>query len=132
LKRQGDGKVIIGGIFKAYNGVNVDNITRINPNIAGNQSRSAGFTDEVDINYNEENIKVFPNPSTDIFNFDLSDTLQDYSTISVYNLLGETVYQSELLSKTNNAIDLSSLNNGYYIARIANDSTSVQVKIIKK
>jgi uncharacterized delta-60 repeat protein len=85
-----------------------------------------------DINFNEENVRVYPNPSTDIFNFDLSDTLLDYSTISVYNLLGETVYQSELLSKTNNAIDLSALNNGYYIARIANDSTSVQVKIIKK
>ncbi len=134
LKQQGDGKIVIAGRFDFYNGVYAGNITRINPSIAGNQSRgSTQFNDEEnDINFNQENIKVYPNPSTGIFNFDFSNTLQDYSTITVYNLLGEMVYKNDLITKTDNSFDLSFLNSGYYIARISNDNTSIQLKIIKK
>lgn len=134
LKRQPDGKIIVGGSFKTFNGQTAGNITRIIGN-AGFQSRGGSETfisePEIDINQGLSNIKVYPNPSHDIFNIDLSQESVSYNSVAIYNLLGAKIYTATLTPKENNTIDLSHLSAGYYMAKLENGSHTATLKLIK-
>lgn len=137
LKKQGDGKVIVGGTFTSYNGISALNITRIQPSVAGGQARTGTeiyeSEPEIDINAMVDNtISLYPNPSHDIFNIDLSEDTKNYTDIEVFNILGVMVYKEKLAPKSLNSINLSQVVNGYYIARIFNQNESKQFKLIKK
>ena len=87
---------------------------------------------EPEINTNfESNVIVYPNPSSSIFNFDLTQVEQKYKEIIVYNILGEKVFSSEITPRELNSINLSHLANGYYLARLFNDNENTTIKIIK-
>ena len=133
LKLQPDGKIIVGGNFLTFNGLSATNITRIFGN-AGLQQRSSivEYQSEPEINTNfESNVIVYPNPSSSIFNFDLTQVEQKYKEIIVYNILGEKVFSSEITPRELNSINLSHLANGYYLAKLSNDSETVTLKLIK-
>lgn len=133
LKLQPDGKIIVGGNFLTFNGLSATNITRIFGN-AGLQQRSSivEYQSEPEINTNfESNVIVYPNPSSTIFNFDLTQVEQKYKEIIVYNILGEKVFSSEITPQELNSINLSHLANGYYLARLFNDNENTTIKIIK-
>lgn len=68
-----------------------------------------------------QNITIYPNPSEGIYNIDLSQ-VKEPRTITKYNVLGELVYKQLLTPQIQNQIDISNLANGYYIARIKNES----------
>lgn len=135
LKKQSDGKIIVGGKFTSFNGITAGNITRIQGN-NGLQARSAvtEYTSEpeIDINTFSENIKLYPNPSNGILNLDLTEVNFSFKTISIYNLLGVSVFNSNIISGTINQIDISHLPSGYYIAKIFSENKGIQIKIIKK
>lgn len=136
LKRQGDGKVILGGLFTSYNGISALNITRIQPTVAGGQARGIAdiYETETTDMFKKTSLlglDVYPNPSTGIFSVDLSG-LEAYNQIEVFNYLGSLVYSGKLSVNTMNTIDLTSLQTGYYIARISGTTDSVSVKLIKE
>ena len=85
---------------------------------------------------NEDNITdavvVYPNPSDGLFNIDLTHVKGDYNTIKVYSMMGEQIAESHLMVKELNAIDLSNVPTGYYVAHLSGDSDNATVKLIKK
>jgi hypothetical protein len=74
-----------------------------------------------------ENIKVYPNPTNDVFNIVLSNPL-DHFTVTIYSLLGQE------LSKTSNntSIDISNFTNGVYFLTIKQNDRNWTTKIVKK
>jgi len=68
-----------------------------------------------------EHFKVYPNPSTGIFYYQvLSDELQD-ATLEVYDLTGKRIVSGTLSSNNANGfIDLSDVTNGIYFVKVAN------------
>ncbi len=69
-------------------------------------------------------IKIFPNPTTDILNIKSLNTI-DY--IEVYNILGRLVVKNQ----DSNQIDLSLLSQGLYIVKIESNGVFVSKKVIK-
>jgi uncharacterized delta-60 repeat protein len=130
LKRQADSKVIVGGYFRKYNNISATNITRIVPSVAGGQARISN-----NINYKSEvesaEIKVYPNPSNNIFNIDLSDSTEDFTLITVYNMFGQEIKKQALNPNTINSLNLFEMPNGYYFAQLSNENNSIQIKLIK-
>ncbi|MBL0310250.1 MAG: T9SS type A sorting domain-containing protein [Bacteroidetes bacterium] len=71
----------------------------------------------------EANINVFPNPSNGNFRINFAEGISSDVTVSVYNILGETVsaparYKAGI---TNVDMNLSSVANGIYLVKITND-----------
>ena len=58
-------------------------------------------------------------------------TEKELATISIYNVLGELVYNELLIPGTENTVDITYLANGCYIARISSESRNTQHKLIK-
>ena len=83
-----------------------------------------------DFYVNDSKVKVYPNPSKGIYNIDLSNE-NEPTTITVFNILGEQVFKQSLTPEIQNQIDISNVANGYYIARINNESLDTIQKIIK-
>ena len=133
LKQQPDGKIIVGGKFTTFNGLSATNITRIFGD-AGVQAKNSiaeyQSEPEIDTNPNFSAITIYPNPSKGIYNIDLSD-VKEPTTITVFNILGELVFKQLLTPQSQNQIDITNLSNGYYIARIVNQSFDKQQKLIK-
>ena len=79
-------------------------------------------------NFNASNLRIYPNPVTDILNIATSETI---SEIRITNLLGQ-----EMLSKTNmsaeNKIDVSGLTNGCYFAKISIGNTVKTIRFLKQ
>jgi uncharacterized delta-60 repeat protein len=133
LKQQPDGKIIVGGKFTTFNGLSATNITRIFGS-AGVQAKSSAIEyqsePEIDTNPSYNAIIIYPNPSKGIYTIDLSYE-KEPTNIAIYNVLGELVYNQSLTPQTQNQIDLTHLANGYYIARINNETRITQQKLIK-
>lgn len=138
LNRQADGKVIVSGSFSHYNNISATNITRIAPEIPGSQARGNGIQlwnteKEIENSFQATGeISIYPNPSTGIFTFDLTQTKEKFAMITIYNALGQEVYQKNSIPETVNEIDLSNLPDGYYYAQITGDNSNVQKVLIKK
>ena len=67
------------------------------------------------------NVKLFPNPSTGIFNFELHG-VNTKAEIAVYNMLGEKVYSKLTMDNSQLTINLSEQPSGIYLYRIISES----------
>jgi hypothetical protein len=72
-------------------------------------------------------IKLYPNPTTGILNYQISNTVKN-NTITVSDLLGRTLISKS--GNNTNAIDLSELKNGTYNVTMNLDGKLVQSKVI--
>lgn len=133
LKQQPDGKIIVGGKFTTFNGLSATNITRISGD-AGVQAKSSVIEyqsePEIDTNPNYNSITIYPNPSKGIYTIDFSQEKLP-STLTIVSILGEVVFTTILAAEQQNQIDISNLASGYYIARISNENSTSQYKLIK-
>ena len=73
----------------------------------------------------EEQIQIFPNPSSGIFNF----TLNEASAISVINIIGTEIYSQQATDKTT-TIDLRGNPKGIYFLRITTASGTFLRKLV--
>ncbi|AUP77757.1 S8 family serine peptidase [Flavivirga eckloniae] len=75
-------------------------------------------------NYDEdEDLKLFPNPTNGVIRFNQSEL-----SVTIFNILGKQVL--ETTTGTNNQIDVSSLSKGVYVARIQSENKTKTIKFI--
>src|SRR5690554_4701021 len=85
-------------------------------------------TDSSTDNFLQANIKVYPNPTTDIVYFETEEQLQTYE---LYNMLGQRVKQGTLANSPQ--IDLSSFTSGTYFIKVITKAGDTGIfKVVKK
>lgn len=90
------------------------------------KNNSSKFTEDIsDIQVVENDIKVYPNPSSGLFNI----TLPANSNLKIYNVNGQLVKETENPS-VSNVIDLQSSPKGIYLIKISNNGNDFYRKII--
>lgn len=110
---QGDGKIVVAG--NSYNGSNLDiALARYN----------AVSTTDIEENNQETGINIFPNPNNGTFAIQAVN-----GQLSIYNILGENVYRSEIKNKKSE-IDLSKQPKGIYFVKIFDGEKVYSKKII--
>ena len=87
----------------------------------------------VDYNENKEYFNLYPNPNNGRFTVDFSSLVEAGSfMLTVYDLIGNTVYQEEISSdESSRQFDLSHLKSGIYVLMIAASQILVTQKLIK-
>lgn len=79
-----------------------------------------GNTATTGLSDSEERIKIFPNPSTGILNFEFENGDFNNYEVAIFNTVGQLVFQQKLDATT---IDLSNQNDGMYFIKIMNLKT---------
>ncbi len=88
------------------------------------------FTDGINEAIADEQITIYPNPSTNgVFTINTVHS-SSVTTITVYNLIGKAVYTKELNSTGKQTIDLSNQANGAYFMALKNDKKTITRKIV--
>ena len=80
-------------------------------------------------------VSVYPNPTQNRLNVQLTEQMKGDVKISLLNQIGEEVLTQDLpsvLGNTSQAIDISTLPTGVYILRVANQDYNVVKRILKK
>ncbi len=78
---------------------------------------------------------VFPNPATTQLTVNLNSNIEDGTTFSIYNSVGQVVYTLNLTASDQNrnfSIDIAFLSTGMYIARLESPTEHSAVKFIKE
>jgi bacillolysin len=83
-------------------------------------------------NFELENISVYPNPSTGVFNISLGNVKP--SSIEVYDIMGKIIVTKSNVITTNNqtTLDLSSAAQGIYFIKIIEDNQQIVKRILKQ
>jgi plastocyanin len=76
----------------------------------------------------ELNFSLYPNPTNGVFNVNLNSSV-DVSKIEVYNLLGEVVYNTNVVT-AKTTIDLSNNERGIYFVKIFVNEAVLTKKIV--
>ncbi len=139
-----EGTTLIGYIFGGIESTQ-ENIFFINTGTQSSASnlafkvsilKSALSVDEVPLNPNNIfNIKVYPNPTTDMFSVEVFIPNTELTKIEIFDLLGKKVKESLVEEGIGNQIipmDFSDLASGEYILIFKNGLTKIEKKIIKK
>ncbi|MBK5214058.1 MAG: T9SS type A sorting domain-containing protein [Flavobacteriaceae bacterium] len=83
-----------------------------------------GITD-----YTTQKAILYPNPSYGILNIRLNTPLAEPIEMTVFDVLGKRVYSTSLSSE-NSAIDVSFLENGFYLAVFQGESSSFKQRFL--
>ncbi len=75
-------------------------------------------------------IKIFPNPTNDIINIEISNSMNEDISLNVYNSLGELLIEKKFLNKTTDYIDISHFSKGIYYLKIESANINKVEKII--
>jgi type IX secretion system substrate protein len=81
-----------------------------------------------EINAKQPQVMIFPNPSKGKFTISL-EGFENKSHLEVYNLMGELIYEEEILPHIT-PIDLSNNSDGIYLYRIASGNSTSTGKLI--
>jgi uncharacterized delta-60 repeat protein len=137
MKRQGDGKIIIGGQFTAYNGISALNVTRILPvtgtvsNEAKNGNGAVYYDSEPEIDlFASSDLILYPNPSTGIINFKTNGFENSPCRIKVYNAQGQKVFETEYSEAKDTSLNLSDLKKGTYFVTFISETKTVTKTVI--
>ncbi len=77
-----------------------------------------------------QSFSIAPNPSNGLFTV-IFDTPVPHTTIEVYNLLGQKVYNTMILNSMEHELNLSHLPNGTYIAKVTHEGLITSKRILK-
>ena len=75
-----------------------------------------------------ENIKIYPNPTTGIFS--IQSTLDENVKVEIFDILGKQVLKTYTVGKGINNINASDLSKGVYLLKLINEKGSTTQKLI--
>ncbi|MBK8347938.1 MAG: SusF/SusE family outer membrane protein [Saprospiraceae bacterium] len=76
-------------------------------------------------------IKIFPNPAKDVLNVEINtDALKGLVNVTIFNIKGEQIKNQTMSVNGNAKINISDLQAGNYVLRVANDKNIVSKSII--
>jgi hypothetical protein len=101
-------------------------------NSIGNRiANPTGGINEVTIS--NQKVSVYPNPATNILNFDWETTTNQNYTLQVTDVLGKVVNTKQLLAdQSTSQLDISTLTKGVYLYQIIGTQGTVNGKFIKE
>ena len=76
-------------------------------------------------------ITIYPNPSSDILNIDLSAASEEVKSISIVDITGKLIQTIDVLENTYISLNVSSLASGLYHIKISSATNSIVRQIIK-
>ena len=76
-------------------------------------------------------ITIYPNPSSDILNIDLSSANEEVKSISIVDITGKLIQTIDVLENANISLNVSSFASGLYHVKISSASNSIVRQIIK-
>ena len=80
-------------------------------------------------------LKIYPNPSNDIFNINFNSMKKQNFDISIYNILGERIfneYHSNLIGEFKCSFNLYNFDRSVYFLEISSEQTMINKKLILK
>ena len=77
-------------------------------------------------------ITIYPNPSNDILNIDLSSANEVVQSIFLVDITGKLIQTIDVLENTNISLNVSSLASGLYHVMISSASNSIVRQVVKK
>jgi hypothetical protein len=81
----------------------------------------------------EDFLAVYPNPSSGIFNIEITGTEENpMNMLEVYGLMGERLLSTEFCNQNHRQIDISSLPEGIYLLRVVKGKDVGMVKLLKQ
>ncbi|MCX7743944.1 MAG: T9SS type A sorting domain-containing protein [Flavobacteriales bacterium] len=92
------------------------------------------FASIVDVS-NKYQLKVYPNPSSDVAILNFSISKPESITINIFNLSGSLVYQKQLTNSVGDIthiIHISELSSGTYILQLQTENGIINKKLIKQ
>ncbi len=96
----------------------------------GGVSKSSGTLGSVvELNFDDENILVFPNPAQNILTFELKLEMRN-SNLTIFNKTGQIVKKYSNINNRQISIDITDLPNGVYIFTLQNEYRNVRGKFI--
>ena len=135
MKRQNDGKIIIGGKFTSYDIFSALNVTRIFPaNPSGQAKTSTIYYDsepEIDL-FASSDVIIYPNPTDGILYFKSANMFEDNFSIAIYNTLGQIVFEKLKVNKSETMVNLSVLKSGTYFVTFSNSSKKITKTLVIK
>ena len=78
-----------------------------------NADTSIGYNN---INFNESNLNIYPNPVKDFLSIDLQKNTT--GIVTIYNTQGQIIYQQDIQSESDVHIDVSNLISGLYFLKV--------------
>lgn len=88
------------------------------------------FFDSVDDEIDENNISIYPNPTSGIFTINIGTRNEAATTVEVFNCLGQQVYsQKHYLNEGDNSLSMSlNLPQGIYLIKIGNSTQRIIIQ----
>ncbi|MBL4662453.1 MAG: T9SS type A sorting domain-containing protein [Flavobacteriaceae bacterium] len=87
-----------------------------------------------DISLKNSEVKLFPNPTTNLLNIQINTSETGSATLKVYDILGKTLFSSELIlngNLTSSKVDVSAWNSGTYFVEIISQNGSITKRFIR-
>jgi len=88
---------------------------------------TSGVTSDVNSDFKNQNIEIYPNPGKGIFNFSLGTFLGKSAVVEISNIEGKIIVKNTL--KNNDIIDLSNKSKGIYFVKLYIDNQIITKKI---
>jgi hypothetical protein len=76
-------------------------------------------------------ITIYPNPSSDILNINLSSVNEEVKSISIVDITGKLIQAIDVLENTYISLNVSSLASGLYHVKISSASNSIVRQVVK-
>lgn len=121
------GKILVGGYFTQFNGIQANYITRLlqtSPVVQGRMNLPAK-------NGGAE-VRIYPNPSEGIFNIDFKGYDEQKFDMAIHNTLGQLIYHGVITPENTSQIDLTLFESGSYFITLQNGTETINKIVFKK
>tara|TARA_R100001369_G_C3317041_1_gene168293 strand:+ start:412 stop:1167 length:756 start_codon:yes stop_codon:yes gene_type:complete len=78
----------------------------------------------------ENNLKLYPNPTTTTLNIEIQNTISN-GTLEVYDVLGKQIFNQTISSNNTLQIDVANWNTGLFLIKISSDNKIITKRFIK-